>query len=144
VSFFVKLKKNLISINGYLKSSQQGRTYELRIFFYKYFLSSSLLKQRSFKKKVCFNLFRLKNAESRHREKSVEARCRQHAINDLNKYYIALNWAIMRFHQVFVKDLKFPTKLVLIRLFRFFKTYSKMNSCFSIKKATLLNTFNKS
>ena len=38
-------------------------------------------------------------AESRYRKKSIEARCRYHVINDLNKYYIALDWAIMRFHQ---------------------------------------------
>ncbi len=56
---------------------------------------------RTFYDVICISIPRLKNAEAKHREKSVEARCRQHAINDLNKYYIALNWAIMRFHQVF-------------------------------------------
>ena len=38
-------------------------------------------------------------AESRYKRKSIEARCRYHVINDLNKYYIALDWSIMRFHQ---------------------------------------------
>ena len=38
-------------------------------------------------------------AEERYRKKSIEARCRHHVVNDLNKYYIALDWSIMRFHQ---------------------------------------------
>merc|ERR1712150_242453 len=38
-------------------------------------------------------------AEERYKRKSIEARCRYHVINDLNKYYIALDWSIMRFHQ---------------------------------------------
>merc|ERR550539_1122992 len=38
-------------------------------------------------------------AESNYRKKSIEARCRYHVVNDLNKYYMALEWSIMRFHQ---------------------------------------------
>jgi len=49
---------------------------------------------------------RLKLAELRYREKSIEARLRQVAIVDLNKYYMALDWAIMKFHQVIVMDVE--------------------------------------
>lgn len=42
---------------------------------------------------------RLKGADGRYRKKSVEVACRRHVIVDLNKYYSALEWAIMRFHQ---------------------------------------------
>ena len=45
------------------------------------------------------NAEKYRSAESRHKRKSIEARCRYHVINDLNKYYIALDWSIMRFHQ---------------------------------------------
>ena len=45
------------------------------------------------------NADKYRTAESRHKRKSIEARCRYHVINDLNKYYIALDWSIMRFHQ---------------------------------------------
>ena len=38
-------------------------------------------------------------AESNYRKKSIAARCRYHVVNDLNKYYMALEWSIMRFHQ---------------------------------------------
>ena len=29
----------------------------------------------------------------------VELRCRQHVIGDLDKYYRALDWAIMQYHR---------------------------------------------
>jgi len=45
------------------------------------------------------NAEKYRSAESRYKRKSIEARCRYHVINDLNKYYIALDWSIMRFHQ---------------------------------------------
>ena len=31
----------------------------------------------------------------------VELRCRQHVIGDLDKYYRALDWAIMQYHRYF-------------------------------------------
>ncbi|CAB4063828.1 RAD50 [Lepeophtheirus salmonis] len=41
---------------------------------------------------------KFKNAEKRYREKHVLHQCRDHVISDLNKYYVALDWAIMKFH----------------------------------------------
>lgn len=42
---------------------------------------------------------KLRLAEAKYRKKAVEETCRGHVINDLNKYYIALDWSIMRFHK---------------------------------------------
>ena len=42
---------------------------------------------------------RLRLAENRHRNEAIKERVGKHVIDDLNKYYIALDWAIMRFHK---------------------------------------------
>ena len=42
---------------------------------------------------------KLRLAEEKCREKSVALRCREHVINDLNKYYKALDWSIMQYHR---------------------------------------------
>ena len=33
----------------------------------------------------------------------MELRCRQHVIGDLDKYYRALDWAIMQYHRYIVR-----------------------------------------
>ena len=42
---------------------------------------------------------RLRDADKKFYEKKVEMRCRQHVIGDLDKYYRALDWAIMQYHR---------------------------------------------
>ena len=42
---------------------------------------------------------RLRDADKKYYEKKVELRCRQHVIGDLDKYYRALDWAIMQYHR---------------------------------------------
>ena len=42
---------------------------------------------------------RLRDADRKYYEKKVELRCRQHVIGDLDKYYRALDWAIMQYHR---------------------------------------------
>jgi hypothetical protein len=42
---------------------------------------------------------KLRLADKRFRDHSVALRCRQHVIDDLNKYYKALDWSIMQYHK---------------------------------------------
>ena len=42
---------------------------------------------------------KFKNAENNYRQKTVEIELKKHVIKDLNKYYIALEWAVMAYHK---------------------------------------------
>ncbi|CAL1284740.1 unnamed protein product [Larinioides sclopetarius] len=46
-----------------------------------------------------------KDAEKRHKDKCIELRTTQLACDDLNKYYVALNKAIMNYHQLKMKEI---------------------------------------
>ncbi|GFY39787.1 DNA repair protein RAD50 [Trichonephila inaurata madagascariensis] len=58
-----------------------------------------------------------KDAEKKHKNKCIELRTTQLACEDLNKYYVALNKAIMNYHQLKMKEINKIIKDLWIRTY---------------------------
>ncbi|GIY23500.1 DNA repair protein RAD50 [Caerostris darwini] len=73
------------------------------------------VKIRECRKQLQDDMF--KDAEKKHKDKCIELRTTQLACDDLNKYYVALNRAIMNYHQMKMKEINKIIKDLWIRTY---------------------------